>query len=143
MSWTLLVGLVLALGFALSVAALRRAELARMRRSVQTRDQAIRQGSDKAQFQFPVVDLSRCLGCGTCVAACPEEGVLELVHGQAMVTNGALNALPNTVRRSKDIPNVDSQRMMLRKLWASRFLRGIPSDHAGSCCLRRHRRRRR
>ena len=36
-----------------------------------------------------MIDLSRCLGCGTCVNVCPEDGVLELVHGQAMVVNGA------------------------------------------------------
>jgi dihydropyrimidine dehydrogenase (NAD+) subunit PreT len=37
----------------------------------------------------PVIDLSRCLGCGTCVEACPEDQVLELVHGQAAVIHGA------------------------------------------------------
>jgi thioredoxin reductase (NADPH) len=31
----------------------------------------------------PVVDQSLCLGCGACVSACPEGGVLGLVNGQA------------------------------------------------------------
>ena len=89
MSWTVLVALVLVLGVALLVAIARRNELARMQVRVSQRERAVRSGADKAQLQHPVVDLSRCLGCGTCVAACPEEGVLELVHGQAVVVNGA------------------------------------------------------
>ncbi|MHC4408663.1 MAG: NAD(P)-binding domain-containing protein, partial [Planctomycetota bacterium] len=46
-------------------------------------------GASAVQLNHPVVDLTRCLGCGTCVDACPENNVLELVHGQAMVVNGA------------------------------------------------------
>jgi thioredoxin reductase/Pyruvate/2-oxoacid:ferredoxin oxidoreductase delta subunit len=88
-TWSLLIGLVLALGLALAALLARRAELARMHELVQARSRAVRMGSAKAQLQHPVIDLSRCLGCGTCVAACPEEGVLELVHGQAVVVNGA------------------------------------------------------
>ncbi len=89
MSWTVLLGLVVVLGLALLVMIARRSELERMRRAVSKRERAVRQGSDKAQLQHPVVDLSRCLGCGTCVDVCPEDGVLELVHGQAMILNGA------------------------------------------------------
>ena len=89
MSWTLLCALVCALGLATFALVSRRRELAAMERAVRDRDRALRQGSEEAQLAHPVVDLSRCLGCGTCVAACPEEGVLELVHGQAMVVNAA------------------------------------------------------
>ena len=89
MSWTLLFGLVLVLGFALCAAVARRAELARMKRSIDEREQVVRQGADAAQLQHPIVDLSRCLGCATCVAVCPEENVLDIVHGQAAVVNGA------------------------------------------------------
>ena len=60
-----------------------------MRASMERRSQAKAAGADQAQLQFPAVDLSRCAGCGTCVAVCPEGGVLELVHGQAVVVNGA------------------------------------------------------
>ena len=70
MSWTLLTALVLALGLALTVALQRRAELARMAVRVRDRERAVRQGVDGAQLQYPVVDLSRCLGCATCVAVC-------------------------------------------------------------------------
>lgn len=89
MSWILLAGLALALGVALCAAFVRRVELARMASRVREREHAVRSGSAKAQLQYPVVDLSRCLGCGTCIDACPENGVLELVHGQAMVVHGA------------------------------------------------------
>ncbi|MHC4222578.1 MAG: NAD(P)-binding domain-containing protein [Planctomycetota bacterium] len=89
MSWTLLFGLVLVLGLALFALLLRRAELTRMAGAVRERERIEEQGSDQTQFQHPIIDLSRCLGCATCVAVCPEERVLELVHGQAMVVNGA------------------------------------------------------
>ena len=89
MSWPLLIALVSGLGIAFVAAWMRRAELLRMERTIANRERAVRAGSDKAQLQHPVVDLSRCLGCGTCVEVCPEEGVLELVHGQAVVVNGA------------------------------------------------------
>jgi len=89
MTFSLLLGVVIALGLALFAAASRRADLRRMERSLKSRERAGRQGSDKAPLRHPVIDLTRCLGCGTCVAACPEEGVLDLVHGQAAVVNGA------------------------------------------------------
>lgn len=84
MSWVTLAGLVLALGLALALAVARRKQLARMAARVHEREQALSSGAREAVLQEPVVDLSRCLGCGTCVRACPEEGVIALVHGQAM-----------------------------------------------------------
>lgn len=89
MSWLLLVALVLVLGAALGAALLRRIELGRMESKLAERAQAVRLGSAKAQLQHPIVDLTLCVGCGACVRACPEDGVLDLVHGQAMVVNGA------------------------------------------------------
>ncbi len=89
MSWPLLFALVFGLGFALLVVLARRASLARMRSTVRELDRAVRHGASKGQFQYPIIDLTRCLGCGKCVAVCPEEGVLDLVHGQAVVVNGA------------------------------------------------------
>lgn len=89
MTWVLLVALVLSLGLALGAALLRRHELGRMAERLEDRARAVRLGSAKAQLQHPIVDLTRCVGCGACVRVCPEQGVLELVHGQAMVVNGA------------------------------------------------------
>jgi thioredoxin reductase len=37
----------------------------------------------------PLVDASKCLGCGTCVDACPEKKVLGLIAGKAVLTTPA------------------------------------------------------
>lgn len=63
----------------------RRAE----RQRLAERDVAKDRGSHRAQLQYPWVDLSRCFGCGLCVAACPEEQVLDIIHGQAQVVHGS------------------------------------------------------
>ncbi len=88
MSWTVLIALVIALGVLLASAAYRRFELLRMQRAVDERERLRLSGSEAQQFQHPLVNLSRCMGCATCVAVCPETGVLEIVHGQAVVVNG-------------------------------------------------------
>lgn len=89
MSWIVLCGLAGALLLAFLLVLQRRHELAKMSQSLQRREIAALQGAARAELRHPVVDLSRCLGCATCVAACPEDGVLELVHGQAAVVRGA------------------------------------------------------
>ena len=61
----------------------------RERLRVERRASARERGSHQARLQYPHPDLSRCIGCGSCVAACPEEGVLEVIHGQAVVAHGA------------------------------------------------------
>ncbi len=54
-------------------------------RLAQTRDL----GMDKASGQYPLVDAGACIGCATCVAACPEGDVLGIVMGKAVVINGS------------------------------------------------------
>jgi len=124
MTWTLLLALVLAPGLLLLGILLRRAELLRMREALRERERAERAGAEEARLLEPVVDLSRCLGCGACIRACPEEGVIALVHGQAMVVNGArcvghaacerecpVGAVTVTVRNlaeRRDLPAVDA-----------------------------------
>lgn len=46
-------------------------------------------GMDRPVGQYPLIDAAACIGCGTCVAACPEHDVLGIVMGRAIVINGA------------------------------------------------------
>ena len=39
--------------------------------------------------QHPHIDVGKCIGCGTCVAACPEGDVLAVVAGKAAIVNGS------------------------------------------------------
>ena len=45
-------------------------------------------GIDRPTGQYPWVDPTACIGCGSCVLACPEEDVLGVVGGVATVVNG-------------------------------------------------------
>lgn len=46
-------------------------------------------GMDRPMGQYPLIDAGQCIGCGTCVSACPEGDVLGIVMGKAVVINGA------------------------------------------------------
>ena len=89
MTFTLLLLLAVGLSMTLAVLLLRRIEVRNIESRLEERSKARQTGSHHARLLYPHVDLSRCIGCGTCVAACPEEGVLELIHGQALVVHGA------------------------------------------------------
>lgn len=89
MTWTLLCALLAALLFSVLVLWARRRELSEIASRKEELTRAKERGSHKARLQYPEVDLTKCIGCGSCVRACPEEGVLELIHGQAIVVHGA------------------------------------------------------
>jgi len=46
-------------------------------------------GADKAIAQYPLIDAALCIGCGSCIAACPEHDVIGLLDGVAAVIHGS------------------------------------------------------
>jgi putative YpdA family bacillithiol system oxidoreductase len=52
------------------------------------RKEAEELGVIKPRSQYPMIDQSLCIGCGSCVRACPEGDVLGVVFGKAMIING-------------------------------------------------------
>lgn len=52
------------------------------------KEEAVRLGIDRPAAQFPYINAQACIGCGTCVGACPEGDVLGIVGGTATVVNG-------------------------------------------------------
>jgi thioredoxin reductase (NADPH) len=81
--WGASVALVVAivLPYALSFRRQRHADRAR-------KEEAARLGFDRPPAQYPFVDAGLCVGCGSCVKACPEGDVLGIVGGVATVVNG-------------------------------------------------------
>lgn len=89
MSWTIAISATALVAVAWAALCLRRRELSHMRDRLADRTTAIDRGSHLARLQYPHIDLALCGGCATCISACPEQGVLELIHGQAVVVHGA------------------------------------------------------
>ena len=58
-------------------------------KTVEKLHEAKRIGTNKALMQHPIIDLSRCIGCGICTKVCPEGEVLGLVGGKAVLINGS------------------------------------------------------
>jgi thioredoxin reductase (NADPH) len=70
----------------------------------------------------PLIDVTRCMGCGSCVSACPEGDVLGLINGKAQLINPthcighsacqvacpfeAITLVFGTEKRGMDIPTV-------------------------------------
>ena len=71
----------------------------------------------------PIIDPSKCLGCGACVSACPEGNILGLIKGKAQLIHptkcighgackvacpfDAITLVFGTEKRGIDIPNVE------------------------------------
>ncbi len=89
MDWIALVSVLLVVALAVAAALQRRAELRQQAANVAERELARARGSDRARLQHPSIDLAKCIGCGACVRACPEDGVLAMAYGQAVVVHGA------------------------------------------------------
>lgn len=50
-------------------------------------DEAVRTGMTEPPSMHPVMNPSRCVGCGSCVTACPEHQVLGIIAGKARLIN--------------------------------------------------------
>jgi putative YpdA family bacillithiol system oxidoreductase len=85
--------------------------------------EAVELGIDKPRAQFPFIDQANCIGCGSCVLACPEGDVLGVVFGKATVINGmrcvghglcepacpvgAIEVGLGDIKTREDVPHVD------------------------------------
>jgi len=88
----LVIPLILAALFVVAVAAalgVARAERSGLKEVLDRRRSARESGSHAARLEHPWIDRSRCIGCGSCVRACPEGGVLDVIHGQAAIVQGS------------------------------------------------------
>jgi thioredoxin reductase/ferredoxin len=68
----------------------RRHEWKRTVQELGEKQAALEKGRAKGRLQTPEVDLQKCIGCGACLDVCPEGKVFSLIHGQAIVVQGAL-----------------------------------------------------
>ncbi len=62
--------------------------IGKQRTNLADKQEAVSLGIDKPKAQFPLIDDVACIGCGSCIRACPEGGVLGLVGGKATIING-------------------------------------------------------
>lgn len=84
----------------------------------------IRVGLTEPASLHPLIDNTRCIGCGVCVPACPEGNVLGLIDGKVQLINpsmcighgackeacpmDAITLVFGTEKRGVDIPHVDA-----------------------------------
>ncbi|MGB5397045.1 MAG: NAD(P)-binding domain-containing protein [Gammaproteobacteria bacterium] len=95
----------------------------RHRGSQRLLDESIASGMTEPSSLHPLVNMTRCLGCGVCVKACPEKNVLGIIHGKAHLVNpthcighgacrtacpfDAIELVFGTEKRGIDIPEVN------------------------------------
>ncbi len=91
-------------------------------RSLDAKKRAIELGLNEPASLHPVFDHGKCMGCGSCVAACPEGDIVGLVRGKAELIDGsecighgacrvacpydAITLVFGTETRGVDIPHV-------------------------------------
>ncbi len=94
----------------------------RHRRSQALLRESVESGMTEPASLHPLIDHNKCLGCGTCVSACPEKTVLGVLHGKAHLVDPshcighgacktacpfqAIELVFGTEKRGVDIPQV-------------------------------------
>lgn len=53
------------------------------------KQKAILEGAHEPPSIRPYVDLSKCMGSGACISACPEKEILQIIDGHAQIVNGS------------------------------------------------------
>jgi thioredoxin reductase/NAD-dependent dihydropyrimidine dehydrogenase PreA subunit len=97
----------------------------RQRQNAMAYEETLAAGLTEPPSLHPIIDPSHCLGCGSCVKACPERIVLGLVDRKAKLINpahcighgackracptGAITLVFGTQNRGIDIPAIDEQ----------------------------------
>lgn len=91
MSLSVLIGVIFFLGIIFTVLgawhrAIRTLENSELQRKIH---EAESEGATQALTQHPQIDINHCVGCGSCVRACPEDGVLAVVEGTARLVRAS------------------------------------------------------
>lgn len=122
MSMSFLASLFYVLPFVVVVLVYQRQQKKKERRARRRLNAAIQSGLTEPPSLHPVIDAARCVGCGTCVPACPEKalGVVKgkgtlvepahcIGHGacQAACPMDAIQLVFGTEKRGMDIPHVN------------------------------------
>ncbi len=84
--------------------------------------ESVESGMTEPASLHPLIDHNKCLGCGTCVSACPEKTVLGVLHGKAHLVDpshcighgacktacpfDAIELVFGTEKRGVDIPQI-------------------------------------
>jgi thioredoxin reductase/Pyruvate/2-oxoacid:ferredoxin oxidoreductase delta subunit len=97
----------------------------KQRESRQILDEAVASGLTEPASLHPLINHVRCLGCASCIKACPENQVLGLIHGKAHLIDpthcighgackkacpfDAIELVFGTEKRGVDIPQVNEE----------------------------------
>ena len=61
----------------------------RQRRATRLRDESQKSGLAQPASLHPVIDSNRCLGCRSCISACPEDSVLGIIDNKSQLVSPA------------------------------------------------------